>query len=192
MRPQATLQRVTLALLGLSLMALAGCPKDGPQGASTSAASSSAPNAAASSPTSTGNFSLEDRRTIEQYNQKMMPGFVETLSKSCTGSNIKIAIDWNTLGSGSEGSKTIEALTNSNAINRSVESLTQAFQNICTDDMGRKAVASKVTLIKVQHAKDIKNPSFSFANGVATLQLDVNKSDSPWIQDMQKTLTAGL
>jgi hypothetical protein len=215
MLKRVTLQRATFGILGLSLMVLTGCPKSdtAPSAATRPPASSSASSAASataqnsaspsklsslndrdavSTAASTDSFSLEGRRTIEQYDQKMMPGFVETLTKSCVGSNIKIAIDWNTLGSGSEGSATIEALTNSNAINRSVESLTQAFQNICADDMGRKAVASKVTLIKVQHAKDAKEPSFSFANGVVTLQLNVNKSDSPWTQDLQKMLTAGL
>jgi hypothetical protein len=168
----------------LPLLALTGCPRPEPKSAS--------PAAIAATPEPPKNLSLNDRRIVDQYDQKFMPDFAAKIASQCPGSKISIAIDWASLGQGSDISKTIEALTNSNAINRSIDSVTQALQGVCSDDLGRKAVASKVTLIQVKHVQDAKEPSFSFSNGVASLQLDVNKSDSPWIQDMQKTLEAGL
>jgi hypothetical protein len=168
----------------LPLLALTGCPRPEPKSAS--------PAAIAATPEPPKNLSLNDRRIVDQYDQKFMPDFAAKIASQCPGSKISIAIDWASLGQGSDISKTIEALTNSNAINRSIDSVTQALQGVCNDDVGRKAVASKVTLIQVKHVQDAKEPSFTFSNGVASLQLDVNKSDSPWTQDMQKTLEAGL
>ncbi len=148
-------------------------------------------NASAAS-SGTPTFNLADRRVIEQYDGKFMPDFEKKIAENCKGSIVKIKVDWNTFGNGDEASKTIEALTNSNAVNRSVESVVSSLQTICNDDAGRKAVAEKLKTLNISHVKDASEPSFKAENGSMTLLLNVTKSDSPWTQDMQKAIEKTL
>jgi hypothetical protein len=153
-------------------------------------AKSVASDSAASS--GTPKFNLTDRRVIDQYNDNFMPGFEKKIAESCKGATVKIEIDWNSFGNGEEASKTVEALTNSNAVNRSVESLVSSLQNVCNDDAGRKAVTEKLKMLTVSHIKDAAEPKFKVENGTMMLLLNVLKSDSPWIQDMQGAIEKTL
>jgi hypothetical protein len=153
-------------------------------------AKSVASDSAASS--GTPKFNLTDRRVIDQYNDNFMPGFEKKIAESCKGATVKIEIDWNSFGNGEEASKTVEALTNSNAVNRSVESLVSSLQNVCNDDAGRKAVTEKLKMLTVSYIKDAAEPKFKVENGTMMLLLNVLKSDSPWIQDMQGAIEKTL
>ena len=186
--------RLSIVLAGLLLVGLVGC-----QGSKSSnnrqSDNAQATNSQSSSPQNsdpTNNFNLADRRVIDQYNNKFMPDFVKSITETCKESKVTIEIDWNSFGNGLEATQNVEALTNSNAINRSIGSVVSALQNICNDEMGRKAIAAKMKSIRIQHVKDQSAPSFNFANGTGTLLVDVKKSDSPWSQDMQKAIEAGV
>jgi hypothetical protein len=137
-------------------------------------------------------FNLTDRRVIDQYNDKFMPEFEKKITENCKGAIVKIKIDWNSFGNGDEGSKAVEAMTNSNAINRSVDSVVNALKNICNDDAGRKAVTEKLKTLNVSHVKDAAEPKFNVENGTMTLLLNVAKGDSPWVQDMQGAIEKTL
>jgi hypothetical protein len=184
-------RRLSVLLASLLSVSLLGC-KDSQPSANAQAAHSPTQSSNTQSSDSTGNFNLADRRVIEQYNSKFMPDFTKRIADNCKESKVAIEIDWNSFGSGPEASQNVEALTNSNAINQSVEGVVSALQNICSDDMGRKAVASKMKTVRVQHVKDQAAPSFKFADGIGTLLVDVKKSDSPWSQDIQKAIESGL
>jgi hypothetical protein len=149
--------------------------------ASASAASSGTPS-----------FSLTDRRVIEQYNAKFMPEFEKKITENCKGAVVKIEIDWNSFGNGEEASKTVEALTNSNAINRSVEGFVGSLQNVCADDTGRKAVTAKLKTLRVAHVQGADKPSFKVENGTASFALNVTKDDSLWTQDIQKSIEGAI
>ncbi len=143
-------------------------------------------------PSITPEFNLTDRRIIDQYNNKFMPEFEKKITGNCKGAIVKITIDWNSFGNGNEGSKTVEALTNSNAINRSVGSVVNALKNTCNDDAGRKAVTEKLKTLNISHVKDAAEPKFNVEDGTMTLRLNVVKSDSPWTQDMQGAIEKTL
>lgn len=186
--------RLSIVLTSLLLVSLIGCQASKPI-SNTQSNNTPATNSQTSSPQTsdlTNNFNLADRRVIEQYNNKFMPNFIKRITETCKESKVTIEIDWNSFGNRPEASQNIEALTNSNAINRSVGSIVSALQNICNDEMGRKAIAAKMKSIRIQHVKDQSAPSFKFADGIGTLLVDVKKSDSPWSQDMQKAIEAGV
>jgi hypothetical protein len=140
----------------------------------------------------TPSFSLTDRRVIEQYNDKFMPEFEKKITENCKGAVVKIEIDWNSFGNGEEASKTVEALTNSNAINRSVEGFVGSLQNICADDTGRKAVTAKLKTLRVAHVQGSDKPTFKVENGTASFALNVTKNDSLWTQDIQKSIESAI
>ena len=186
--------RLSIVLAGLLLVSLVGCQAFKPSNNAQSN-NAQATNSQPSSPQnsdSANNFNLADRRVVDQYNNKFMPDFVKTITETCKESKVTIEIDWNSFGNGPEASQNVEALTNSNAINRSVNGVISALQNICNDEMGRKAIAAKMKSIRIQHVKDQSAPSFKFANGTGTLLVDVKKSDSPWSQDIQKAIEASI
>jgi hypothetical protein len=172
-------------IFACSLLTLVGCNKP------------NQPNAAAKSPIAPANatevsYSLADRRTMDYYNNEFMPKAEANIAKTCPEAKVKITIDWASLGSGSEASANLEALTNSNAINRSLDSTVSAMQNVCADKMGKEAVVSKFKTMRITHVKDASDATFKFADGVGTLSVNVTQSKSPWTQDIQKALESGL
>ena len=187
-------RRFSILLASVLLVSLAGCQ------AASKPSNTQSNNAQASNsqPLSlqngdpVNNFNLADRRIIDQYNNKFMPDFVKSITETCKESKVTIEIDWNSFGNGPEASQNVEALTNSDAVNRSVNSSVKALQAICNDEMGRKAIANKMKSIRIQHVKDQPAPSFKFADGMGTLLVDVKKSDAPWIQDIQKAIEVGI
>jgi hypothetical protein len=129
---------------------------------------------------------------MEQYDTKFIPNFEKMIAEKCKGATVKIEIDWNSFGNGDEVSKTIEALTNSNAVNRSVESFVGALNNVCADDLGQKTVTAKLKTLRVVHAKDADKPTFKVEKGVAMFLLNATKEDSLWTQEVQKTIESNL
>ncbi len=185
-------------LLLCGTIAISGCKPTQSTGSQSAAQSPDAKTtdaktvANASAVSGTPTFNLTDRRVIDQYNDKFMPEFEKKIAEKCQGSTVKIEIDWNSFGNGEEASKTIEALTNSNAVNRSVEGFTSALQNICSDDTGRKAVAAKLKTLKVSHVNGADKPVFKVENGAASFALNATKENSLWSQEIQKTLEGSL
>jgi hypothetical protein len=189
---------IGLLVIACSLITLTGCPapNPAPKGAidpvsATSAANPTAPVVSASS-AAAASYSIADRRIIDYYDTKFMPEAEARITKACQDAKVKITIDWSSFGNGAEASKNLEALTNSNAINQSVDSTVSALESVCADKIGREAVASKFTGIQVRHQNGLPEASFKFANGVGTLTVNVAESKSPWMQDIQKALESGL
>jgi hypothetical protein len=190
------------ALLLCGTLAIGGCTPSksatSPSADKTSdsktseAKTSEAKTVASAASSGTPSFSLTDRRVIEQYNDKFMPEFEKKITENCKGAVVKIEIDWNSFGNGEEASKTIEALTNSNAVNRSVEGFVGSLQNICADDTGRKAVTAKLKTLRVAHAQGADKPTFKVENGTASFALNVTKNDSLWTQDIQKSIEGAI
>jgi hypothetical protein len=190
---------IGLLVIACSLITLTGCPAPNPtpKGAidpasATSTANPAAPVVSESSAPAASSYSLADRRIMDYYNNDFMPKAEATMAKTCQDAKVKITIDWASFGSGSEASTNLEALTNSNAINQSLDSTVSALQTICADKMGKEAVASKFKTVRITHVKDAAEATFKFADGVGTLSVNVTQSKSPWIQDIQKTLESGL
>jgi hypothetical protein len=182
---QTASHSIVRLVLACSLLTLVGCNKPNQS------------NAAAKSPidpvsATEVSYSLADRRIMDYYNNEFMPKAEANIAKTCQEAKVKITIDWASLGRGSEASTNLEALTNSNAINRSLESTVSALQTVCADKIGKEAVVSKFKTIRVVHVKDAAEATFQFANGVGTLSVNVTESKSPWIQDIQKALESGL
>jgi hypothetical protein len=184
---------IGLLIVGCSLIALTGCPapEPAPKSANPATANPTAP-VVSESTAAAGSYSLADRRIMDYYNTEFMPKAEATIAKTCQDAKVKITIDWASLGSGSEASTNLEALTNSNAINQSLDSTVSALQNVCADKMGKAAVASKFKTVQITHVKDAAEATFKFADGVGTLSVNVTQSKSPWIQDIQKALESGL
>jgi hypothetical protein len=178
---------IGLLVIACSLITLTGCPAPNPtpKGAIAPVVSESSAPAASS-------YSLADRRIMDYYNNDFMPKAEANIAKACQDAKVKITIDWASFGSGSEASSNLEALTNSNAINQSLDSTVSALQTICADKMGKEAVASKFKTVRITHVKDAAETIFKFADGVGTLSVNVTQSKSPWIQDIQKALESGL
>jgi hypothetical protein len=190
---------IGLLVVACSLITLTGCPAPNPtpKGAidpvsATSAANPSAPVVSESSAPAAASYSIADRRIIDYYDTKFMPEAEARITKACQDAKVKITINWSSFGNGAEASKNLEALTNSNAINQSVDSTVSALESVCTDKIGREAVASKFTGIQVLHQNGLPEASFKFANGIGTLTVNVAESKSPWMQDIQKALESGL
>jgi hypothetical protein len=182
---QTSSHSIVQLILACSLLTLVGCNK------------ANQPNAAAKStidPVSATevSYSLADRRTMDYYNNEFMPKAEASIAKTCQDAKVKITIDWASLGSGSEASSNLEALTNSNAINRSLDSTVSALAVVCADKMGKDAVVIKFKALRIVHVKDATEATFKFADGVGTLSVNVTQSKSPWTQDIQKALESGL
>jgi hypothetical protein len=177
-------------IFACSLLTLVGCNK--PNQPNAAAKSPIAPVSAAEVSATQVNYSLADRRIMDNYNNEFMPKAEATMAKTCPDAKVKITIDWASLGSGSEASTNLEALTNSNAINQSLDSTVSAMQNVCADKMGKEAVVSKFKTMRITHVKDASDATFKFADGVGTLSVNVTQSKSPWTQDIQKALESGL
>jgi hypothetical protein len=178
---------IDLLVIACSLITLTGCPAPNP-----TPKGAIAPVVSESSAPAAGSYSLADRRIMDYYNNDFMPKAEANIAKTCQDAKVKITIDWASFGSGSEASSNLEALTNSNAINQSLDSTVSALQTICADKMGKEAVASKFKTVRITHVKDAAETTFKFADGVGTLSVNVTQSKSPWIQDIQKALESGL
>ncbi len=196
MQPSSLSHRpIGLLVIACSLIALTGCPAPEPAPKSANPITAS-PNPTApvvsESPAPAADYSLADRRIMDYYNTEFMPKAEAKIAKTCQDAKVKITIDWASFGSGSEASTNLEALTNSNAINQSLDSTVSALQNVCADKMGKEAVVSKFKTVQITHVKDAAEATFKFADGVGTLSVNVTQSKSPWIQDIQKALESGL
>jgi hypothetical protein len=183
-------------VLACSLLTLVGCNK--PNQPNTAAKSTLDPVSTTAATTidpvsaTEVSYSLTDRRTMDYYNNEFLPKAEASIGKTCQDAKVKITIDWTSFGRGSEASANFEALTNSNAINQSLDSTVSALAVVCADKMGKDAVASKFKTVRIVHVKDATEATFKFADGVGTLSVNVTQSKSPWSQDIQKALGAGL
>ncbi len=186
---------IGLLVIACSLIALTGCPA--PKSAidpvsATREANPTAPVVSDAPVNAENSYSLADRRIMDYYNNDFIPKAEANIAKACQDAKVKITIDWNSFGSGSEASSNLEALTNSNAINQSLDSTVSALQNVCADKLGKEAVVSKFKTVRITHVKDAAEATFKFADGAGTLSVNVTQSKSPWIQDIQKALESGL
>jgi hypothetical protein len=193
----SSLRPLMLLIVACGCLVQVGCtkPKADPKTTidpATATRDANADNASAAPASAEGNYTIADRRIMEYYTTQTMPAAEDRITKNCQDAKVKITIDWRSFGNGSEASKNLEALTNSNAINQSVDSIVSALKLVCTDKIGQEAVASKFTRIQVMHQHDVSEPTFKFANGVGILTVNVNESKSPWTQDIQKVLESGL
>jgi hypothetical protein len=133
---------------------------------------------------------LKERRSIEEYKDGVFDEFASKI-KEVIGKELSIDVDWEQLA--------IEERTHEYAGWSKIffEPLIESLTNIAKDEMGKKALAEKVTNIKIQNTNcSISAGSsnwFSFEDGVITLdhKLTNYSQDTEYLEKVKK-LTSSI
>jgi hypothetical protein len=133
---------------------------------------------------------LKERRSIEEYKDGVFDEFASKI-KEVIGKELSIDVDWEQLA--------IEERTHEYAGWSKIffEPLIESLTNIAKDEMGKKALAEKVTNIKIQNTSGSISAGssnwFSFEDGVITLdhKLTNYSQDTEYLEKVKK-LTSSI
>ena len=126
---------------------------------------------------------LEERRKIKELRDTVVPEREKELVE-ISGVPIKYEIDWDSFD--------LDALNFMDNI--SCFRIAMAMRVICTDELGKEAVADGLKLIKLQNAKAKEDMKLNFTAGVLELHNAHGLRTSGMFSDneIRETLTKGL
>lgn len=119
---------------------------------------------------------LNEKRKIKEYQEKIVPERQKELAEIC-GHEIVYEIDWESFAEDLEGLNFLD--------NLSFHRINMAFRVICTDALGKEAVAEGIQRIKLKNVPTRDDMSISFTGGVLEMHLAYALRTEGMYSDMQ-------
>lgn len=128
---------------------------------------------------------LTERRMVQELKDVTLPGRVVEIAEIC-GKAIPYEVDWASIENDAEALKFLD--------NVSCHRLNMALRVICMDAMGREAVASSLTVIRLANVKEPAEMKVSFEGGVLEMRCAYSQGALGMHSDnvIRQVLEAGL
>jgi len=128
---------------------------------------------------------LEEKRKIKELQDTVLPDRLKELVE-ITGSPVQYEIDWDSFANDAEALRFLD--------NLSCHRVNMALRVICSDELGKEAVAESLKVIRLKNVPEKDQMSIAFGGGALEMSLNYAKGTDGYYSDneIRSVLMAGL